>query len=578
MHKRNFLFLLLTSSVYISSQEYNETYLKSLPDDIRKDVLERMDEKKASEEVSYRFSETVSDLKKTETKSEVEVEEVFGEKFFQTMQTSFMPINMPNMDDDYILGYGDVLKIQLTGQKDLIDSYIVARDGSINIPDIGKINLSGLSLDQVSKLLKSKVNQAYTGTDVFISLEALRDISVLLAGDAYNPGVYTLNGNSNMLHALHVAGGIGEYGSYRTINLIRNNQVIQTLDIYDILINGKYEVQNRLRSGDIIFVAPRSNVVSLEGAFKRPHKYELLPDQNLYDAIIYANGTTISADFKNTFLYRILDAEVKSIPIVNIAQFKKILSVDQDRLFIRENTFRDIKISGAVVRPGNYKMLEGENIFDLIEYAGGYTINAFPEGAVYLNKEAEEINRVAMEKLYSNFIEDLLGLIQRSNGEINLSSISMLAEELKNMPSNGRVIVDLMDDRDPFLIKDGDSIIIPEKNNNVFIFGEVNSEGALKFEIGANIDFYLDEASGLKDQADLESIFIMFPNGRTKQLKRKRSLFASQSENIIIQPGSIIYVPKKIDDAISSRLAAQAYATILGNVSIALASLKSIND
>lgn len=573
MRKISFILLLLTPFFYLSAQEFNEAYLESLPEAVREDIKERMDEQKASEKASYRrLSETDSGIKKTPN-----ADNVFGSQFFNSMQTSFMPISTPNLDDSYVLDFGDVLRIQLLGQQDSTDSYRLERDGSINLPDIGQINLAGLSLGEASKLIKSKVNQAYIGTDSFISLENIRDVSVLLAGDVFNPGVYTLNGSSNMLHALNVAGGISGFGSYRSIKLIRNEKVIETLDIYDILIEGKSTSKNRLRSGDIIFVDPRINVITIEGAFKRPFRYELLADENISNAISYANGITIDADLSNIFLYRILDREVKAIPIANISQFNNIVSRDEDRIFVRKNSFRNVKIEGAVIRPGNYKMIEGQSVFDLIEEAGGYTQNAFPAGAIYLNEEAKTINSNAIEKLYDDFIDGIIGTLQSSGGELDIGPLVSLSQQIKDVEPNGRIIVDLLDDSFELIVRDKDTLIIPEKNNNVFIFGEVLSEGALLFKSGADLEFYLGEASGLRDQADAQSIFIMFPNGTTKQFNRKRNLFASKSQEIIIEPGSVIYVPKKIDDTLSSRLTAQAYATILGNVSLALASLNSIN-
>ena len=574
MSKFSFLFLslLITSSLYISAQEFNQAYLESLPEAVRNDISERMIEKKVSEKASYRLSETDSDIKKTSNK-----DNIFGSDFFNSMQTSFMPISAPNLDDSYVLDFGDILRIQLLGQKDLIDSYKLERDGSINLPDIGQINLAGLSLGEASKLIKSKVNQAYIGTDSFISLENIRDVSVLLAGDIFNPGIYTLNGSSNMLHALNVAGGIGAYGSYRRIKLIRDEKVIETLDIYDILINGISTSRNRLRSGDIIFVDARNNVVTLEGAFKRPFKFELLAEQNLSDAIKYANGLTIDADLSNIFLYRTLDGEVKSIPIANISQFKNIKSRDQDRVFVRENSFRNVKISGAVVRPGSYKMTEGQNIFDLIKEAGGYTQNAFPEGAIYLNEEAKKINKNATEKLYDEFIDGLIDILQQSSGEMDITPLITLSQQIKNSTPNGRIIIDLLDDSSQIVVKKNDSIFIPEKNNSVFIFGEVLNEGALIYKRGANLEFYLGEASGLREQANAQSIFIMYPNGQTQLFNRKRNIFASKSQEITIEPGSVIYVPKKVDNSLSSRLTAQAYATILGQVALAVASVNSIN-
>lgn len=584
MRKISLALLLIITFLNISAQEFDKAYLESLPEDIREDIQKKIDKQMSSEKAGYRrLSETDSSIEKILNQSDDkddkdEEDEIFGSDFFNSMQTSFMPISAPNLDDSYVLDFGDVLSIQLLGQKDSIDSYQLGRNGAINLPDIGQINLAGLSLGEASKLIRLKVNQAYIGTDSFISLENIRDVSVLLAGDVFYPGVYTLNGSSNMLHALNVAGGIGKLGSYRSIRLIRDNEVIETIDIYDILINGKFTSINRLRNGDIIFVDPRKNVVTLEGAFKRPSKYELIADENASDAIRYANGLTIDADLTNIFLYRILDGEVKSIPVASISQFDNILTKDQDRIFVRKNSFRNVRIDGAVVRPGNYKLIEGQTVFDLIEEAGGYTLNAFPEGAIYLNEEAKKINTDALDRLYDDFVDGLIQVLQRSTGEMDITPLVALSQEIKNSEPNGRIIVDLLDDSNQILVKNGDDILIPEKTNNIFIYGEVLSEGALLFKNGADLEFYLSEASGLKEQANSQSIFIMYPNGKTKQFNRKRNLFASKPQDIIIEPGSVIYVPKKIDNTISSRITAQAYATILGNISLALASINSINQ
>jgi protein involved in polysaccharide export with SLBB domain len=556
-----------------SSQEFNEAYLDSLPADIRKDVEDRLGTEIEEEKSVYRFSEITSDIRRP-----IVEEDIFGSAFFSSMQSSFMPVNTPNLDDSYILDYGDELSIQLTGQFDIIDSYLIGRDGSIRLPEIGQINLAGLSLGEASRLIKKIVKQTYISTDAYVVLKNIRDVSVLLAGDVFNPGVYTLNGNSNMLHALHVAGGINIYGSYRNIQLIRNDKVLEVLDIYDILIKGKLGIKNRLRSGDIIFVGPRENVVTLEGAFKRPTKYELLDGQNISDAIKYSNGIDIDADYSNIFLHRILDDEIKSIPIANISQFNKIPAIDKDRIFIRKNSFRSILISGAVTRPGRYKMVEGEDILDLIEHAGGYSKNAFPEGAVYINLKSREINTMARDKLYDDFINGLIEVIQKSAGQADFASLSLLAKDIKDVTPSGRVVVDLVNYSQPVLVQDGDELYIPERTNTVYIYGEVNSEGALEYSRGADLDYYLDNASGVKDTANMNSIYIQFPNGKTSKFSKKRNIFANQPNNKInIVPGSVIYVPRKIDDTISSSLAAQAYASILGNISLTLASIKSIN-
>jgi protein involved in polysaccharide export with SLBB domain len=177
------------------SQELDEALLASLPENVRQDVEGKIGAKADIEKPVYRRASTFVDKDEDKNLNT----QLFGSDFFDVMQTSFMPINEPNLDASYILDFGDVLEIQLIGQKDLTDTYTIARDGSINLPDIGKLNLSGLSLNDASDLIKAKVNNSYIGTSAFISLKNVRDINVLIVGNAFNPGIYTLNGNSNMI-------------------------------------------------------------------------------------------------------------------------------------------------------------------------------------------------------------------------------------------------------------------------------------------------------------------------------------------------------------------------------------------
>ena len=235
--KKIFIALLLLPLGVLQSQEVDEAYLKSLPDSVRQDVIERMSKKEDLEEPTYRRPSSDTEKPRNEQDKKDERVERFGQNFFNTVQSSFMPINEPNLSSSYILDFGDVLEIQLIGQKNSIESYPIARYGSINMPGIGKIILSGLSISDASSLIKNKVQNAYIGAQSFITLKYIRDISILIAGNAFSPGIYTLNGNSNMLHALHMAGGIDDIGSYRDISLIRSGKVIDVLDVYEVLIH-----------------------------------------------------------------------------------------------------------------------------------------------------------------------------------------------------------------------------------------------------------------------------------------------------------------------------------------------------
>ena len=467
--KKNNIFVLLLIFPLLQAQELDPNFLNSLPDDIRNDILSKAQDNQESAAPNYRSSEFSSKLEledsvfKLKEKLEDNLEmlerrlqsdkkivddiQVFGSDFFSTFQTSFMPTNEPNPDSSYRLDAGDALKIQMIGQQDIIDTFLVSGDGSINIPDIGKIVVAGLTLNDAISIIKNKVTNIFIGTEAFVTLDGIRDVDILVSGNALNPGVYTLTGNSNILHALTMAGGISEFGSFRNINLIRNGKVVETLDIYDLLIEGKFIPKKRLRSGDIVFVEERKNLVEVSGAVKRPAIYELNDNQSLSQALNYSYGPKITADMRNVYLERILDGVLRIIPIVNISQFENIKPNDGDKIYLREHPFRIATINGAVLKPGSYKMAEGETLQDLIDKAGGFTSNAYPFGAIYENPEALKINNEAKDILYDQFLDNIISMSQQNIGEnLNLSPIMTLASDIKNSPPNGRIVVDIVNE------------------------------------------------------------------------------------------------------------------------------------
>jgi protein involved in polysaccharide export with SLBB domain len=479
-----------------------------------------------------------------------------------------------------MLDVGDILQIQLVGQNDYIEDFLVSSDGSINLPDIGKIVVAGLSLNDTSELIKSKVNSAFIGTEAFITLSEIRDVNILVTGNAQNPGIYTLTGNSNILHAIFAAGGISEFGSLREINLLRDNIIIESLDIYDLLIEGQYNLNKRLRSGDVIFIEARKNIVTIDGAINRPAKYEVLENQKLINIIEYANGINRNADLENISLQRLVDGSLKTIPVPNESYFEAIKVEDGDSINIREYPYRQAKISGAVLKPGSYTMAAGETIIDLINRAGGYTENAYQFGAIYLNEDAKKVNELSKEILYQEFLDNIIAAAQQNIGA-DLTPIVLLTEELNNTNPNGRVVIDLLNDStlDLYGIKEGDELFVPEKNYVVYVYGETSSEGAVMFSENKDVEYFVEKSGGYKKFADNESIYILHPNGESQLYRSKRNIFESRPKNDIqIYPGSIIFVPRELDDSTPRRLAAQAYVSILGNLGIALASLSAIND
>ena len=253
-------------------------------------------------------------------------------------------------------------------------------------------------------------------------------------------------------------------------------------------------MSSRLRTGDIIFINQAKKIVSIDGALKRPAKYELTENENLNKAIEYANGISKEADLKNVYLDRILDGKVKSLPISNIKQFSNIESNDGDSIFIRKHSFRSVFVEGAVLKPGRYLMTEGESLSDLIAKTGGYTENAYPFGAVYENQMAFDINEMAKKKLYQQLIDNVITASQKNPTQnLDLTPIIKLIENLKNTEPNGRVVIDLLEESksNSFVIRDNDKLVIPEKPSHVFIYGEVSNEGAQSYQQSKSLEYYI---------------------------------------------------------------------------------------
>ena len=570
---------MLLTSIVSYSQELDESYLASLPETVREDLEKKMEAEEGLEEPVYRRASTFVD--KDKDQDDDYTRSLFGEDFFDVMQTSFMPINEPNLDSSYTLDFGDVLEIQLIGQKDSTDSYAISRDGSINLSDIGKLNLAGLSLNDASSLIKGKVNSSYIGTTAFISLKNVRDINILIVGNAYNPGIYTLNGNSNMLHALSMAGGINDIGSYRNISLVRSGEIIDTLDIYELLVFGKYNFSNGLRSGDSIVVNPRGKVVAFESGVMRPSLYELKENDTFQNLLSFANGYSKDNDYQNIIVKRVSSGKSQVLNLT-LDELNLFNFVDNDSIYIREFKTDTITILGSVMNPGTYKLNRGTSLSEAIITAGGYDSTAYPFAGYLENIKALEVNIKAKERLYDKFITNLITNGSSVNQDTGIGNLLL---QLKETESTGRIVaefdLDLIKNNPSLdtILEDGDKLLIPQITQQVYVQGEVGNSGAIRYAPGKGIDFYINKSGGYLKTADEENIFIIHPNGETENLNSnaRLSFIFQDSDRKLIYPGSIIYVPQTTNFATSLQLAS-IWAPIISSVALSLTSLSVLNN
>ena len=556
--------------------------MESLPEDIKEGVLDQIDESKKSQEIKYKKKPSTK-LEKAQDK-EKEESDRFGSKIFTMMQSSFMPINEPNLDGSYIVDFGDVIELQLVGGKNnSTESLIVNRDGSINIPEIGRINVSGLSLQSVSDLVKSKFQTSFLGVEAFISLNSMRDIQVLIAGNAYNPGIYTLSGGSNALHALSMAGGINDNGSFREIKISRSGEVIALLDLYDIFIFGNTSYGPRLRSGDSILVGPYKKLVNINGGINRPAVYEVKNSETAADLLKFANGFSYNADLE-FISYEKLDKNKIISTIINDQELPNINLNSGDSLFIGEFSYSKVSIKGGVKLPGSYIIQDGDKLSDLITRAGGYKDNAYPYAGILQNKRALETQKIAQDALYKKYIESMVSILTLNEGSFSGGGLNLILDQIKNAPITGRVIAEfdldalIASPESDVILEDGDKISVPYITQQVYIFGEVNTNGSSSYEPNKDIQYYINSVGGVTRNADSKNIFIVQPNGKTEALKKSGNrlvMLSGNKSSISVFPGSVIYVPR--DGSIQDPTAVAAiWAPIASSLAVTLTSLSLI--
>ena len=208
----------------------------------------------------------------------------FGYDLFEGVPSTFAPVSDIQVPLDYVVGPGDTLQVQLYGQRTSQLLLTVGRDGRVNFPKLGPINVSGMSFQNARAAIEQRVAQQMIGSRVNITMGDLRSIRVFVLGEAQKPGSYTVSGLSTMTNALFVSGGVKKIGSLRNIQLKRNGKLVTVLDLYDLLLRGDTSGDRQLLPGDVIFIPPIGHVVSVDGAvdlFLTAHNFLTIDLANL---------------------------------------------------------------------------------------------------------------------------------------------------------------------------------------------------------------------------------------------------------------------------------------------------------
>jgi len=298
----------------------------------------------------------------------------FGYSLFAGEPTSFMPNESAAVPDTYLVGPGDQLNINFYGKESESFDVKVDREGRISIPDLTPVQVAGLTFAEVKALINAKVEQEVIGVKAFVSLGQLRSMRILVLGEAYKPGSYSVSSLTTVSHALFVSGGVSDIASLRNIQVKRAGKVVSNFDLYDLLIKGDSSKDIVLKPGDAVFVPSVGSQVTVEGLVKRPAIFELKQGETAKQLLNMAGGLKPEAYAKNVVVER-FNNQRKEILSVDFSK-SNISYIPQDGDRVRFNSVssqyqNSISLIGAVARPGNYQWYQGKRISDVLKSVRG---------------------------------------------------------------------------------------------------------------------------------------------------------------------------------------------------------------
>ncbi len=324
---------------------------------------------------------------------------IFGLEIFNNGVLDFNPNLKIATPMNYIIGPDDEISINIYGYQEAKYNLVVSPDGDITIPLVGSIYVSGLTMEQATSKIKSRLASAgyaniRTGlTKVNVSLGRIRSIKVTILGEVKKPGSYTLPSLATAFNALYLSGGPNDIGSMRNIQITRRGKVIDTLDMYDFLINGNQTGDIMLRDQDVIRIPPYQVRVSLEGEVKRSGLYEVKQGESLEKVLNYAGGFTDSAFTASIKGYKLTDTEKKIFDIPT-SQFNNYYPSRTESFVVGKVIDRftnRVSISGSVYLPGEYELSQGMKVSELLKKAQGLKEDAYRDRA-YIRRLREDLS------------------------------------------------------------------------------------------------------------------------------------------------------------------------------------------
>lgn len=473
----------------------------------------------ASEEVK----DVEHDVKATQgTAPTAAGKQVFGRVIFSQANPSFQPNSNMSVPQNYVLGPGDQIIIDIYGASQQTMMYTISSEGTITIGNYGPVYLSGLTVEAAQKKLRSTIGSRYQSSNLQVTVNNTRTIQVNIMGEVKAPGTYHLSAFANVFYALYRAGGTSSLGTLRNIKVYRNGEVVTTVDLYDYILNGRMTGNINLMDNDVIQVGVYECLVGITGNVKRPMFYEMRKTETLATLIKYAGDFTGDANRKSVRLvrqtgerYQVFNVEEKDLDHFYLEDGD---AVTIDGMINRYENMVEIK--GAVFRPGQFRLDAGINtVRGLIEAADGLTEDAFTTHAV--------LHRLNADRTLTTIPLNIEGIMNGTEPDITLEN-----EDVLFIPTTKDLRVE----------------------RTLTITGEVMSPGTYEYADNTTIEDLIIMAGGLTDMASTGKVDvsrrIRNPKSTMKSNKiaesytfsLKDGLMIDEERSFILQPYDVVHV------------------------------------
>ena len=489
------------------------------------------------EEMQFLFPDSLSMMM---LPKEPEGRKVFGRDIFNNKELTFEPNMNIATPQNYRLGPGDAVYIDIYGASQKTVEATVTPDGTIVIEGFGPVQVSGLTVAQANARLKTTLGARYSSSKVRLTVGQTKTIIVNVMGEVKTPGTYTLSAFASVFHALYMAGGTNDIGTLRNIKVYRNNKLVTTVDIYDYILNGKLTGNVRLADNDVIVVGPYDCLVNVAGKVKRPMFYEMKKSESVGTVLKYAGGFTGDAYKKSV---KVISKACSKYSIFYVGEFDvntfKIEdedSISVDSVIPRYSNMVEIK--GAVFRPGMYQV-GGDitGVRSLLEHADGVTEDAFVQHAV--------MHRMKFDRTLEVIQVDIEGILSGRVADIPLKN-----EDVLYIPSKKDLL----------------------EQQTLTIHGEVLYPGTYTYADNTTVEDLIIQAGGLTDAAsvmkvdvsrritDKQAISVSDTIANTFSFRLKDGFVIDGTPGFTLQPYDEVYVRT------SPGFSAQKNVTVEGEV------------